>query len=175
MAEKDRVRTEQFRFTLLPEENAMLTKNAFEYGLSKADYLRKLILAEALTGKQWHMDRDQAKQLIYEVNRIGNNVNQIAYNTNAVRSHQGQGFATLFAPFRYHQNLDRPDRLEKRHLHGREHSRQRFRRGYLTTNRRRFQRDPIHQNHSTRRSKQRYIQNQISRHRSLSVVSVKPV
>ena len=39
MAEKDRVRTEQFRFTLLPEENAMLTKNAFEYGLSKADYL----------------------------------------------------------------------------------------------------------------------------------------
>lgn len=85
MAEKDRVRTEQFRFTLLPEENAMLTKNAFEYGLSKSEYLRKLILAESLTGKQWHMDRDQAKQLIYEVNRIGNNVNQIAYNTNAVR------------------------------------------------------------------------------------------
>ena len=74
MAEKDRVRTEQFRFTLLPEENAMLTKNAFEYGLSKSEYLRKLILAESLTGKQWHMDRDQAKQLIYEVNRIGNNV-----------------------------------------------------------------------------------------------------
>ena len=80
MAEKDRVRTEQFRFTLLPEENAMLTKNAFEYGLSKSEYLRKLILAESLTGKQWHMDRDQAKQLIYEVNRIGNNVNQISSN-----------------------------------------------------------------------------------------------
>ena len=70
MAEKDRVRTEQFRFTLLPEENAMLTKNAFEYGLSKSEYLRKLILAESLTGKQWHMDRDQAKQLIYEVNPL---------------------------------------------------------------------------------------------------------
>ena len=85
MSEKDRIRTEQFRFTLLPEENAMLTKNAFEYGLSKSDYLRKLILAESLTGKQWHMDRDQAKQLIYEANRIGNNVNQIAYNTNVKR------------------------------------------------------------------------------------------
>ena len=47
MAEKDRVRTEQFRFTLLPEEDAMLTKNAFEYGLSKSEYLRKLILAES--------------------------------------------------------------------------------------------------------------------------------
>ena len=35
MAEKDRVRTKQFRFTLLPEENAMLTKNAFEYGLGQ--------------------------------------------------------------------------------------------------------------------------------------------
>ena len=37
MAEKDRVRTEQFRFTLLPEENAMLTKNAFEY--NRHDYV----------------------------------------------------------------------------------------------------------------------------------------
>ena len=95
MAEKDRVRTEQFRFTLLPEENAMLTKNAFEYGLSKSEYLRKLILAESLTGKQWHMDRDQAKQLIYEVNRIGNNVNQIAYNTNAVRFSSNKDWGEL--------------------------------------------------------------------------------
>lgn len=95
MAEKDRVRTEQFRFTLLPEENAMLTKNAFEYGLSKSEYLRKLILAESLSGKQWHMDRDQAKQLIYEVNRIGNNVNQIAYNTNAVRFSSNKDWGEL--------------------------------------------------------------------------------
>lgn len=95
MAEKDRVRTEQFRFTLFPEENAMLTKNAFEYGLSKSDYLRKLILAESLTGKQWHMDRDQAKQLIYEVNHIGNNVNQIAYNTNAVRFSSNKDWGEL--------------------------------------------------------------------------------
>ena len=36
-------------------KNAMLTKNAFEYGLSKSEYLRKLILAESLAGKQWHM------------------------------------------------------------------------------------------------------------------------
>ena len=41
MAEKDRVRTEQFRFTLLPEENAMLTKNAFEYGLSKSEFVER--------------------------------------------------------------------------------------------------------------------------------------
>lgn len=99
MAEKDRVRTKQFRFTLLPEENAMLTKNAFEYGLSKSKYLRKLILAESLAGKQWHMGRDQAKQLIYEVNRIGNNVNQIAYNTNVVRFSSNKDWGELQAKY----------------------------------------------------------------------------
>nr|WP_288539853.1 plasmid mobilization relaxosome protein MobC [uncultured Dorea sp.] len=99
MAEKDRVRTKQFRFTLLPEENAMLTKNAFEYGLSKSKYLRKLILAESLAGKQWHMDGDQAKQLIYEVNRIGNNVNQIAYNTNVVRFSSNKDLGELQAKY----------------------------------------------------------------------------
>ena len=99
MAEKDRVRTKQFRFTLLPEENAMLTKNAFEYGLSKSKYLRKLILAESLAGKQWHMGRDQAKQLIYEVNRIGNNVNQIAYNTNVVRFSSNKDLGVLQAKY----------------------------------------------------------------------------
>ena len=77
----------------------MLTKNAFEYGLSKSEYLRKLILAESLTGKQWHMDRDQAKQLIYEVNRIGNNVNQIAYNTNAVRFSSNKDWGELQAKY----------------------------------------------------------------------------
>lgn len=41
------------------------------------------------------MDRDQAKQLIYEVNRIGNNVNQIAYNTNAVRFSSNKDWGEL--------------------------------------------------------------------------------
>lgn len=85
MGNESRVRTEKYLLTLLPEESAMLTKNAYEYGMSKAEYLRKLILAESLSGKQWHMDRELAKELICEVNRIGNNVNQIAYNTNVKR------------------------------------------------------------------------------------------
>ena len=45
--------------------------------------------------KQWHMDRDQAKQLIYEVNRIGNNINQIAYNTNVVRFSSNKDWGEL--------------------------------------------------------------------------------
>jgi len=45
------------------------------------------------------MDRDQAKQLIYEVNRIGNNVNQIAYNTNVVRFSSNKDWGELQAKY----------------------------------------------------------------------------
>ena len=83
MAEKDRIRAEQFKFTLLPEERAMLEKNAFELGLSKADYLRKLILYGEVIGQHPVIDKEQGRELLYEVNRIGNNINQIAYRTNA--------------------------------------------------------------------------------------------
>lgn len=63
----------------------MLAKRLLSMAYRNRNILRKLILAEVLTGKQWQMDRDQAKQLIYEVNRIGNNVNQITYSTNVKR------------------------------------------------------------------------------------------
>lgn len=83
VAEKHRVRTFNIQVKLLEEENAMLTKNAYEQGLSKAEYLRTLIMAGGLIGRQWTMDKEQGERLIYEMNRIGNNINQIAYNTNA--------------------------------------------------------------------------------------------
>lgn len=83
MAEKSRIRTEKYLLTLLPEEAAMLKKNAYEFDLSRADYLRQLIMYGGIVGRQWTMDEEQGKQLLYEINRIGNNLNQIAYNTNA--------------------------------------------------------------------------------------------
>lgn len=83
MAEKDRVRTDQFLLRLLPEEKAMLEKNSFELGLSKADYLRKLILYGEVIGQHPVIDKEQGRELLYEVNRIGNNINQIAYRSNA--------------------------------------------------------------------------------------------
>ena len=89
MAEKDRVRTEQFKLTLLPEEKALLEKNAFELGLTKADYLRKIILYGSIVGQHPVLDRETNEKLLYEVNRIGNNINQIAYNTNAKKYASG--------------------------------------------------------------------------------------
>lgn len=83
MAEKDRLRTEQFLLRMFPEEKAMLEKNSFELGLSKADYLRKLILYGEVIGQHPVIDKEQGRELLYEVNRIGNNINQIAYRSNA--------------------------------------------------------------------------------------------
>lgn len=83
MAEKDRLRTEQFLLRMFPEEKALLEKNSFELGLNKADYLRKLILYGEVIGQHPVIDKEQGRELLYEVNRIGNNINQIAYRSNA--------------------------------------------------------------------------------------------
>ena len=83
MSENDRIREHQLRVWLLEEEKELLKKSAFEYGLSQSDYIRQLIVGGAVVGRQWTMDKEQGKQIIFELNRIGNNVNQIAYSTNA--------------------------------------------------------------------------------------------
>lgn len=82
VGEEHRIRTCQFKVTLLPEEKAMLDFRASEFGLSKTEFLRKLILADTLMGSHRTMDKEQAEKLIYHVGKIGTNINQIAYNTN---------------------------------------------------------------------------------------------
>lgn len=86
MAEKDRIRTNRYTLTMLDEEKALLDKNAAEFGLSRADYLRKIILYGGMTQKRYMMDKEESRKLIREINKIGVNINQIAYNTN-VKSH----------------------------------------------------------------------------------------
>ena len=83
MAEEERIRQHQLRVWLLEEEKEILKQRAFEYGLSLSDYIRQLIMAESIVGRHWTMDKEQGKELLFELNRIGNNINQIAYNTNA--------------------------------------------------------------------------------------------
>lgn len=83
MGNDTRIRTEKYLLTLLPEENAMLEKSAFELGLSKADFLRSLIMAGSVIGQHPVLDKEQGAKLLYEVNKIGQNINQIAFNTNS--------------------------------------------------------------------------------------------
>ena len=81
MAEHHRVRTFNFELKLFEEENAMLTQNAHELGVSKSEYLRTLLMAGSLAGVQWTMDRDQGQALIDAINDVANAVRLAAYCT----------------------------------------------------------------------------------------------
>lgn len=82
MAEKHRIRTIKFSFTLLPEESALLQKNAFELNLSKADYVRNLIVFGSLIDNHPIIDNEQGMQILNELKKVGSSLNQIAYSTN---------------------------------------------------------------------------------------------
>ena len=82
----NRSRTERVNVWLLPEEADMLLKNSMELNLSKSDYIRKLILYGAVVGQHPVIDQEQGKKLLYEINKIGVNINQIAYQSNKKNS-----------------------------------------------------------------------------------------
>lgn len=48
MAESHRLRSHKLQVWLVEEERQLLIKNAYEHGLSQADYVRKLIMCEGL-------------------------------------------------------------------------------------------------------------------------------
>ena len=64
------------RFT--EKEREYLDEKAAEAGLTAGEYLRR-----SMRGKQFdYVIHKQVNDLIYEVHRIGNNINQIAHNAN---------------------------------------------------------------------------------------------
>lgn len=72
-----------FSFYLLDEEYEVLEVKAAEAGLSKADLLRRLILFGAAC-ERTNFTKAQQRQTLYELNRIGNNINQIAWRANTL-------------------------------------------------------------------------------------------
>lgn len=73
-----RVRDKQVKFRCTETEKLEIERLAFENNMNVNTYLRKM----ALEGCIINVDFTELKQLIYEVNRIGNNVNQIAHHVN---------------------------------------------------------------------------------------------
>lgn len=87
MAEKHRYRMERFGIRLFDEEKKILEMKAAEQGMSRTEYIRDLILfGEVKTTKKKILTDEKFKKLLYEINRIGNNINQIAYNSNLKKS-----------------------------------------------------------------------------------------
>ena len=60
-------------------EYEKLKKDAQTCGLSRSAYLRRLILKQKIKSRP----PEELKQLYTEINRIGNNINQIARSVNA--------------------------------------------------------------------------------------------
>lgn len=81
MAEKNRQRSNLQKFYLSDSELKILKQNMKVMGLkNKSDYFRDMILkGEKIV---INFDYPNMDKLIYELNRIGNNINQIAKVTN---------------------------------------------------------------------------------------------
>lgn len=88
MAEtKKRFRSKQLLIRLFDEEMNILKAKSESQGISMSDYVREVILyGEVKTTKQNILSDENFSKLLYELNRIGNNINQIAYNSNLKKS-----------------------------------------------------------------------------------------
>ena len=85
MAEKNRGRTKALYIRLYEEEWNILEHKAKMIGKSKSEFIRDGILLNEVQRKPIWQD-ENFKKLLYELNRIGNNLNQIAYNANLKKS-----------------------------------------------------------------------------------------
>lgn len=70
----------EIKFRVDEKTDMVLRKKAKEERISMSTYLRKLICSEKNISRSEYLDY---KQLIYEINRIGNNINQVAKNHNS--------------------------------------------------------------------------------------------
>lgn len=86
MAQKrNRGRSKAVYVRLFQEEWNILEKKARLIGKTKSDYLRDIILLGEVKEKPVWQD-ENFKRLLYEINKIGNNLNQISYNSNLKKS-----------------------------------------------------------------------------------------
>lgn len=75
----NRRRNLQINFRVTLAERQMIKDRIMKSGCSEeGEYLRRM----AIDGYIFHLDNSDLKQLIYEVNKIGVNINQIAHKIN---------------------------------------------------------------------------------------------
>ena len=76
----DKVHCIRKTLRLMPEEAKMLAKKACDNRMNEAEYIRLLISQKP---NDYPEVRKLLKELINEINRIGININQIVFNSNA--------------------------------------------------------------------------------------------
>ena len=80
---KNRFRKRQIKFWAVDEEYEILKRKSTESNLTMSAYLRTLLLFGTVKGSIVNFSKEDSKNIIYELNRIGNSVNQIAYRVNS--------------------------------------------------------------------------------------------
>lgn len=96
MSKEERYRKRDFHIMLFDEELKILHQKAESFGMNKTEYIRDLIVRGEIGNKKETLVSDERyKGLLYEINRIGNNLNQIAYNSNLKKSTGSEEIAGL--------------------------------------------------------------------------------
>lgn len=99
----NREREKHFQVRLTEEEFEMLENKAKGFGLTKTEYIRKLIVFGRVRPKSKLTD-EQFREMLLEMNHIGTNINQIAYRVNAARNANKDDYMELKVA--YHSLLD---------------------------------------------------------------------
>lgn len=95
MGNINRKRNRKLNIFLLDEEWELLNAKADELEMSKSEYIRNIILF-GTAYKRSIFSKEETKEFIYEINRIGNNLNQIAYRANANKTIDEIDFQNLY-------------------------------------------------------------------------------
>lgn len=90
-----RNRDRQFTVYLLEEEMAILEAKKDEAGMTKSEYIRNMIIFGA-AHERTIFSKVDAEKMIYEINRIGNNLNQVAYRANSSKNIDQHAFITMY-------------------------------------------------------------------------------
>ena len=98
MGEDSRKRQRYFKVHLLDEELEILNAKADEAGMNKSEYIRNMILFGVAHERTLFSKKD-TESLLYEINRIGNNINQIAYRANANKTIDERDFQDMYTNY----------------------------------------------------------------------------
>lgn len=85
--EKKRNRKVGIHIFLSDREAEILEQKIAKLGITKSEYIRNCILF-GFPGRKTNFSDEEADRIVYEMNRIGNNVNQIARYVN--KEHDAQ-------------------------------------------------------------------------------------
>jgi len=95
MGEANRKRTRKLNVYLLDEELAIFDAKADEAEMSKSAFIRNMIMFGEVHERTMFSKKD-TEALLYEVNRIGNNINQIAFRANSNKTIDERDFQNMY-------------------------------------------------------------------------------